>query len=125
MTLLETSFQENVCTKQNGTAIPNIAHKLKKEKEPATVKTEEILTTLNGPQDVKTVPKFEIEEHPIDEIPEISVAVIGAGLSGITAGVILPVKVPGINLRIYEKNADVVSAQLTISIIRPVSTKLE
>jgi cation diffusion facilitator CzcD-associated flavoprotein CzcO len=33
--------------------------------------------------------------------------VIGAGLSGITAGVLLPVKVPGINLVIFEKNADV------------------
>jgi cation diffusion facilitator CzcD-associated flavoprotein CzcO len=35
------------------------------------------------------------------------VAVVGAGLSGITAGVLLPVKVPGIKLVIFEKNADV------------------
>ena len=32
---------------------------------------------------------------------------VGAGLSGITAGVLLPVKVPGIKLVIFEKNADV------------------
>ena len=32
---------------------------------------------------------------------------VGAGLSGITAGVLLPIKVPGINLVIFEKNADV------------------
>lgn len=40
------------------------------------------------------------------------VAVIGAGISGITAGVFLPVKVPGIDLTIFEKNADVVSSDL-------------
>lgn len=34
---------------------------------------------------------------------------IGAGLTGITAGILLPVKVPGIDLKIYEKNNDVVS----------------
>lgn len=33
---------------------------------------------------------------------------IGAGISGITAGVLFPVKVPGIDLTIYEKNSDVV-----------------
>ena len=32
---------------------------------------------------------------------------IGAGLSGITAGVLLPIKVPGIELQIFDKNADV------------------
>ncbi|RFU79333.1 fad nadp-binding domain-containing [Trichoderma arundinaceum] len=52
-------------------------------------------------------PEFQIEEHPIDQVREIRVAVIGAGLSGITAGVLLPRKVPGINLVIFEKNADV------------------
>jgi cation diffusion facilitator CzcD-associated flavoprotein CzcO len=35
------------------------------------------------------------------------VAVIGAGLSGITAGILLPIKVPGIELTIFDKNADV------------------
>lgn len=34
---------------------------------------------------------------------------IGAGISGITAGILLPAKVPGIDLTIYEKNSDVVS----------------
>lgn len=38
------------------------------------------------------------------------VAVIGAGMSGITAGILLPKKVPGIQLTILEKNHDVVSA---------------
>jgi len=35
------------------------------------------------------------------------VAVIGAGLAGITAGVLLPAKVTGIELTIFDKNADV------------------
>jgi cation diffusion facilitator CzcD-associated flavoprotein CzcO len=36
------------------------------------------------------------------------VAVIGAGLAGVTAGALLPAKVPGIQLTILEKNSDVV-----------------
>jgi hypothetical protein len=111
MTLLDTSFRENVHPKQNGTVVSHIAHRPKGEKELATTKTEELLPTINGPQDIYgSAPKFELEEHAIDEIPEVNVAVIGGGIAGITAGVILPAKVPGINLRIYEKNADVVSA---------------
>lgn len=54
-------------------------------------------------------PAFELEEHPIDEVRPIKVGLIGAGLTGITAGVLLPNKVPGLDLRIYDKNADVVS----------------
>ncbi|KFY12873.1 hypothetical protein V492_03609 [Pseudogymnoascus sp. VKM F-4246] len=52
-------------------------------------------------------PQFELEDHPIDSVRDLRVAVIGAGISGITAGVLLPVKVPGIDLTIYEKNSDV------------------
>jgi predicted NAD/FAD-binding protein len=37
------------------------------------------------------------------------VGIVGAGISGISAGVLLPAKVPGIDLTIYEKNNDVVS----------------
>ena len=36
---------------------------------------------------------------------------IGAGIAGITAGVLLPRKVPGIQLTIFDKNSDVVSTQ--------------
>lgn len=49
---------------------------------------------------------FKISEHPIDEVRRLKVAVIGAGLAGITAGALLPAKVPGIDLTILEKNAD-------------------
>jgi hypothetical protein len=53
-------------------------------------------------------PRFGIEEHPIDVVRHIKVGIIGAGLAGITAGVLLPAKLPGLDLRIYDKNADVV-----------------
>lgn len=47
--------------------------------------------------------------HSIDQVRELKVAVIGAGLAGINAGILLPAKVPGIKLTIFEKNTDVVS----------------
>jgi len=47
----------------------------------------------------------------IDEPRQIGVAVIGGGLAGILAGVLLPTKVPGIKLTIFEKNADFVWEQ--------------
>lgn len=50
---------------------------------------------------------FELEEHPVDEVRPIKVGIIGAGMAGIIAGMILPAKLPGLDLRIYEKNADV------------------
>lgn len=45
----------------------------------------------------------------IDEPRPLKVAVIGGGLAGIVAGILLPVKVPGIELTIFEKNSDFVS----------------
>lgn len=55
------------------------------------------------------VSKFRIDpQRHIDHVREIKVAVIGAGLSGISAGILLPAKVPGIQLTIFEKNSDVV-----------------
>lgn len=54
-------------------------------------------------------PPLKLEEHPIDEFPTIRVIVVGAGISGITAGVLLPAKVPNIDLVIYERQNDLVS----------------
>ncbi|KAL6251803.1 hypothetical protein RBB50_002013 [Rhinocladiella similis] len=55
------------------------------------------------------VPKsdFELQDHGIDEIRSLRVVVIGAGLSGVLASILLPVKVPKIDLVVYEKNEDV------------------
>lgn len=59
--------------------------------------------------------QFELEEHPIDQLRPIKVGVIGAGLAGITAGVILPAKLPGLDLRIWDKNSDVVCFSLKLA----------
>lgn len=50
---------------------------------------------------------FVLEDHSIEHIRPLRVAIIGAGLSGVIAGILLPAKVPGIQLTIFEKNADV------------------
>jgi hypothetical protein len=70
-------------------------------------------TTVTVDSEVTTSPEeknstFQLEEHPVDEVRPIKVGIIGAGLAGITAGVMLPAKLPGLDLRIYDKNADVV-----------------
>lgn len=61
-----------------------------------------------------TVPEISLVDRYADEPRKLRVAVIGAGLSGVIAGVLLPAKVPGIELTIFEKNADVVSVTLSI-----------
>jgi hypothetical protein len=57
------------------------------------------------------VSKLQIDTNrSIDHVRELKVAVIGAGLAGINAGILLPAKVPGIKLTIFEKNEDVVNS---------------
>lgn len=53
--------------------------------------------------------RISIVDRFIDQQRELRVAVIGGGLSGVLAGVLLPAKVPNIKLTIYEKNHDFVS----------------
>lgn len=65
--------------------------------------------------------KFELEDRYIDEPRSLRVVVIGAGLTGVTAGVLLPAKVPGIKLTIFEKNADVVRDHLPQYIRRTIT----
>ena len=62
------------------------------------------------------VTSFKLENHALDDVRALKVAVVGAGLSGILAGILLPVKVPGIDLTIFEKNSDVVSTFHTLPI---------
>lgn len=76
------------------------------DSEAPSVTVKSTLNDLNSKHSVK--PQFELEEHPIDVLRSIKVGIIGAGLAGITAGVLLPAKLPGLDLRIYDKNADVV-----------------
>ncbi|KAM0455191.1 hypothetical protein ACHAO4_004067 [Trichoderma viride] len=53
------------------------------------------------------VPKIDLVNRFIDQPRELNVVVIGAGIAGVLAGILLPAKVPGIKLTIYEKNAEV------------------
>lgn len=56
------------------------------------------------------LPPFELEERPIDADIPLKAVVVGAGIAGITAGVLLPAKVLGIELVIYERESDLVSS---------------
>lgn len=59
---------------------------------------------------VQQLTRFSLDEPTVDDPRPLKVAVIGAGLSGILAGVLLPAKVPKIQLTIFEKNNDVVGS---------------
>lgn len=58
---------------------------------------------------------FSLDEPTIDDFRPLRVAIIGTGLSGVLAGVLLPAKVPNIQLTIFEKNNEVVSTILCIA----------
>ncbi|KAK4641391.1 hypothetical protein QC761_502310 [Podospora bellae-mahoneyi] len=65
-------------------------------------------STTTIPQRIPTYPKSRISlvDRFIDQPRALKVAVIGGGLAGITAGILLPAKVPNIQLTIFEKNDD-------------------
>lgn len=65
---------------------------------------EKLLQELNVGGLNKT--SFRLEDRYIDEPRPLKVAVIGGGIAGITAGILLPAKVPEIQLTIFEKNSD-------------------
>ncbi|KZL63563.1 4-hydroxyacetophenone monooxygenase [Colletotrichum incanum] len=62
---------------------------------------------LTPPKSIYDDFPIKLVDRYIDEPRELRVAVVGAGLSGVLAGILLPAKVPGIKLTVYEKNADV------------------
>jgi len=63
----------------------------------------------NGGHPVQSLTAFSLDEPTIDDVRPLRVAVIGAGLSGVLAGALLPAKVPNIQLTIFDKNNEVVS----------------
>ncbi|KAK0103177.1 hypothetical protein ONS95_014974 [Cadophora gregata] len=51
-------------------------------------------------------PALKIEDYPIDQPAPLKAIVVGAGISGINVGILLPIKIPGLELVIYEKACD-------------------
>lgn len=93
-------------------ALPSIAN-IKRASEPIEKASAAPHVTVNSKLNevesgIPTNYQFQLEEHPVDVVRPIKVGIIGAGIAGITAGVLLPAKLPGLDLRIYDKNADVV-----------------
>lgn len=84
----------------NGSSSPGTTQELNPQPEPQNDNTQPLRTIY---------PFLELEERPIDEIRPISVIVVGSGMGGITAGILLPKKVSGVQLTILEKTSDIVS----------------
>ncbi|OAL47186.1 FAD/NAD(P)-binding domain-containing protein [Pyrenochaeta sp. DS3sAY3a] len=59
------------------------------------------------PQTRTIFPPLELEDHAIDDVRPLRVAVVGAGISGITSAIFLPAKVPKIDLVVYERESDI------------------
>lgn len=78
--------------------------------QPQDVK-EPTLSLVNGAAKSASYPKSRVDlvDRFLDEPRKLRVAVVGGGLAGIISGCLLPAKVPGVELVIYEKNADFVS----------------
>ena len=78
------------------------------------VQTDPVIDALNASRraDIThtSYPRSDLDlpDHHIDDVRSLRVTVIGAGLAGILAGILLPVKVPRIQLTILEKNNEVV-----------------
>ncbi|KAI0181412.1 FAD/NAD(P)-binding domain-containing protein [Hypoxylon sp. FL1284] len=89
--------QENEGETSNGVQVPT-----------AQTVTEAVKPLLKQP-DQPSYPASNISlvQRYIDEPRQLRVAVVGAGISGVMAGILLPAKVPNIKLTIFDKNADV------------------
>lgn len=54
------------------------------------------------------LPAYPIDEPAGPARPPLSVGIVGAGMAGVLAAILLPAKVPGVEVQVYEKNGDVV-----------------
>lgn len=89
-----------------------------REKISSNVEASQLAASLRS-EPLASYPKsrFTLLDHFVDEPRPLKVAVIGGGLSGILAGILLPTKVPGIQLTIYEKNKDFVSKTVLVNLL--------
>ncbi|KAL4745502.1 hypothetical protein BDW72DRAFT_208140 [Aspergillus terricola var. indicus] len=91
-------------------ALGNSTTPLNKLGKAPAVTIEPVIEDKNGNQETlpRTInPPFILEEHPVDERLPIKAIVVGAGITGVTAGVLLPAKVPGLSLAIHERHSDI------------------
>jgi cation diffusion facilitator CzcD-associated flavoprotein CzcO len=84
------------------TELPERSVSINGDQKPATPSQERNGISPHYPQ-----VSFQLEDRYIDEPRSLRVVVIGAGLAGINAGILFPIKGPGIQLTIFEKNLDV------------------
>lgn len=71
--------------------------------QPPQAKSDQDTSASSYPQS-----RISLVNRSIDEPRPLNVGVIGGGLAGVLAGILLPAKVPNIRLTIYEKNKDFV-----------------
>ncbi|KAG5953594.1 hypothetical protein E4U53_004549 [Claviceps sorghi] len=97
---VETSSLAHASHVANG-ALPHRLKTVSNGEKPASAQRSEKATGFSYDDcHVPLVDRF------IDEPRALRVAIIGGGLAGILAGILLPAKVPGIQLDIFEKNKD-------------------
>lgn len=105
---VEDRVEADATLSRNGTkghAIEPLIEELKITENPHGNATSPWIHATTSPY---TKPGPALVDRFIDEPRSLRVAVLGGGLSGVLAGILLPSKVPGIKLTIYEKNADFV-----------------
>lgn len=105
--VIDTHIDADTQDDQNIPILPPLSASGDRVLQEAKAKLGEIKS--GAPQTENQTTPLELVDRYIDEPRPLKVAVIGGGLAGILAGVLLPVKVPGVQLTIYEKNKDFVS----------------
>ena len=78
-------------------------------KEPLVLPISSDRVVNDHPPPLRTIfPPLVLEEHPVDQPRALRAIIVGAGISGITSGILLPAKVPRLDLVIYERESDIV-----------------
>lgn len=93
----------------NGIAVPETTAAGTEDVKNAAILTETETISENTPKaPFYPKPAIRLVDHYIDEPRPLRLGIIGGGLAGVLAGILLPAKVPNLELVIYEKNKDFV-----------------